>query len=257
MSGFSFDLSNRVVLVTGASSGIGKQLARSLAANGARVVLAARRPAMLDEVRDLIVAEGGSAAAVAMDVADEASVVAAYDAAEAAFGSVDSVVANAGMAVGGSALGLSMADFDKMVAVNLRGVFITAREGARRMVRAGSAERGHGRIVLMASIAGTAISPGMVTYSSTKAGVTQMGRTLAYDLANKGINVNVVCPGYIRTDLNDDYLDGPKGREMIEGFVRRRVMDIGVLDPSILYLCSDASAQVTGSVFTIDDGQSL
>jgi NAD(P)-dependent dehydrogenase (short-subunit alcohol dehydrogenase family) len=257
MSGFSFDLSNRVVLVTGASSGIGKQLACSLAANGARVVLAARRPAMLDEVRDLIHADGRSAVTVAMDVADEASVVAAYDTAEAAFGPVDSVVANAGMAVGGSALGLSMDDFDKMVAVNLRGVFITAREGARRMVQAGSATRGHGRIVLMASIAGSAISPGMVTYSATKAGAMQMGRTLAHDLANKGINVNVVCPGYIRTDLNDDYLDGPKGREMIQGFVRQRVMDIGVLDPSILYLCSDASAQVTGSVFTIDDGQSL
>lgn len=255
--GFSFDLSNRVVLVTGASSGIGKHLARALAANGAKVVLAARRTAMLEDVKTAIEADGGAAVAVAMDVADEASTISAFDAAEAAFGPVDSVVANAGMALGGSALGIPIDDFDKMVAVNLRGVFLTAREAARRMVAAGSAERGHGRIVLISSITADFIAGGQVTYSATKAAVLQMGRTMAYDWAGKGINVNVICPGYIRTDLNDDYLDGPKGQELIGGFARKRVMDIGVLDPSVLYLCSDASAEVTGSVFTIDDGQSL
>lgn len=254
---FSFDLSNRVVLVTGASSGIGRHLAERLAQSGARVVLAARRASMLDEVKAGIEDDGGVAVSVQMDVADEASVIAAYDAAEAAFGPVDSVVANAGLAIGGSALGVSMDDFDRMVGVNLRGVFLTAREGARRMIAAGSAERGHGRIVLISSITASFIASGQATYSATKAAVVQMGRVMAHDWATKGINVNVVSPGYIRTDLNDDYLDGPKGQELINGFVRRRVMSIGVLDPSILYLCSDASAEVTGSVFTIDDGQSL
>ena len=256
-SGFSFDLSNRVVLVTGASSGIGKQLAKSLSANGAKLVLAARRAAMLEEVRAEIEAAGGVATAVAMDVADEASTIAAFDAAEAAFGPVDSVIANAGMAVGGSVLGLPIDDFDKMMAVNVRGVFLTAREGARRMLAAGAVERGHGRIVLISSILARAIVSGQVTYSASKAAVVQMGRTMAHDFAGKGINVNVICPGFIRTDLNDQYLDGPKGQEMIRGFVRERLMNIGALDPSVLYLCSDASAEVTGSVFTIDDGQSL
>ncbi|WP_109807539.1 SDR family NAD(P)-dependent oxidoreductase [Sphingosinithalassobacter portus] len=255
--GYSFDLSNRVVLVTGASSGIGKQLAKRLAANGARVVLAARRAAMLDDVKAEIEAAGGKAACVTMDVADEESTIAAFDAVEAAFGPVDSVVANAGIAIGGSAMGIAIEDFDKMVAVNLRGVFLTAREAARRMVAAGSAEREHGRIVLISSITATFVPLGQVTYNATKAAVVQMGRSLAKDWANKGINVNIVCPGYIRTDLNDDYLDGPKGQALTSGFVRNRVMDIGVLDPSVLYLCSDASAQVTGSVFTIDDGQTL
>lgn len=255
--GFSFDLSNRVVMVTGASSGIGKQLARSLAGNGARVVLAARRTQMLEDVKAQIESAGGTAVAIPMDVANEASTIAAFDAAEAAFGAVDSVVANAGLAIGGSALGIEIEDFDKMVAVNLRGVFLTAREGARRMVAAGSAGRGHGRIVLISSITARFVAAGQVPYSATKAAVVQMGRTMASDFAGKGINVNVICPGYIRTDLNDEYLDGPKGRQLMDGFARRRVMGIGVLDPSVLYLCSDASAEVTGSVFTIDDGQSL
>lgn len=255
--GYSFDLSNRVVMITGASSGIGKHLARRCAQSGAKVVLAARRTAMLDDVRAAIEAAGGQALAVSMDVADEASTIAAFDAVEAAFGPVDSVVANAGRATGGSALGLPMEKFDQMVAVNLRGVFLTAREAARRMIAAGSTERQHGRIVLISSITAGFIDAGQVTYSATKAGVLQMGRTMAHDWANKGINVNVICPGYIRTELNDQYLDDAKGQSLIDGFVRKRIMDIGVLDPSILYLCSDASAEVTGSVFTIDDGQSL
>lgn len=254
---FSFDLSNRVVFITGASSGIGKQLAGTLARNGAKVVLAARRTELLADVKAAIEAEGGTAVAVPMDVTDEASTIAAFDAAEAAFGSVDSVIANAGVALGGSAMGLAMESFDQMVAVNLRGVFLTAREGARRLVKSGSQERGHGRIVLMSSITADFVASGQVTYSATKAAVVQMGRTMAFDFAGKGVNVNVVCPGYIRTDINDDFLEDAKGKKLLKGFVRKRVMDIGVLDPTVLYLCSDVSEQVTGSVFTIDDGQSL
>lgn len=257
MAGYSFDLSNRVVMITGASSGIGKHLARRCGESGAKVVLAARRTAMLDDVKAEIEAAGGEALAVAMDVTDEASTIAAFDAAEAVLGAVDSVVANAGVAIGGSALGMPMEQFDQVVAVNLRGVFLTAREAARRIIKAGSAERHHGRIVLMSSITASFIDGGQVSYSSTKAGVVQMGRTMAHDWANKGINVNIVCPGYIRTELNGEYLDDTKGQSLIDGFVRKRIMDIDVLDPTILYLCSDASAQVTGSIFTIDDGQSL
>lgn len=255
--GYHFDLSNRVVMITGASSGIGKQLARRCAESGAKVVLAARRTAMLDDVKAAIEAASGQAIAVPMDVADEASTIAAFDAAEAAFGPVDSVVANAGVAIGGSALGLPMDKFDQMAGVNFRGVFLTAREAARRMIAAGSVERQHGRIVLISSITASFVDAGQVTYSATKAGVMQMGRTMAHDWANKGINVNVICPGYIRTELNSDHLDDARGQALVDGFVRKRIMGIGVLDPSVLYLCSDASAEVTGSVFTIDDGQSL
>jgi len=252
------DLGERVVLVTGASSGIGNHWARKLAASGAKVVLAARREEILTDLKADIETAGGVATAVALDVTDEASIMAAYDAAEARFGGIDSVVVNAGIAIGGSALAIDTQAFDQMISVNLRGAFLTAREGARRMIAAGRpAEPAHGRIVLISSITASYVAPGHVAYSASKAAVVQMGRTMAHDWAGKGVNVNIVCPGYVRTALNSEYLDSPKGRELIESFPRKRAMSVEALDPTLLYLCSDASAEVTGSVFTIDDGQSL
>lgn len=254
---FGFDLCGRVALVTGASSGIGAHAARILAASGAKVVLAARRAPQIESLCADIEGTGGQAMAVPMDVADEASTIAAYDAAERAFGPVDTVVANAGVTVPGSALGLAMDSFDQMVSVNLRGVFVTVREGARRMIAAGSAASGHGRIVIMSSITARQISPGTAVYSATKAAVDQMGRVLARDWANKGINVNMIAPGYVATDLVGDYFESEGGRRLMASFARDRVMDMAALDPMLLFLCSDASAQVTGSVMTVDDGQSL
>ena len=257
MSVYSYDLRSRVALVTGASSGLGNHFARVLAASGAKVVMAARRLTLLDDLCDVITADGGAAVAVEMDVADEASVIAAYDRAEAAFGPVDTIVANAGINLPGSSLGLAIDDFDRMVDVNVRGVFLTAREGARRMVAAGSAARGNGRITIISSITAHQASLGIATYCATKAAVAQLGRALAKDWAGKGINVNVLCPGYIETELNADIWAQPMGEKLLDGFTRRRVMPIDALDPMLLHLCSDAASHVTGSVLTIDDGQTL
>jgi NAD(P)-dependent dehydrogenase (short-subunit alcohol dehydrogenase family) len=257
MEGFSFDLKGRVAFVTGASSGLGRRFATILAASGAKVVIGARRAGLLDALADEIAATGGDALAVTLDVTDEASIVAAYDAAAARFGPVDTVIANAGLNVAGSALGLSAAAFDEMIAVNLRGVFLTVREGARRMVAAGSPERGHGRIVIISSITAHHPSAGIAPYSATKAAVAQMGRALAKDWSTKGINLNVLCPGYVATEMNDAIWETPAGRTLLNGFARGRVMDESALDAMILYLASKASLHTTGSVFTIDDGQTL
>ena len=256
-AGFRFDLTGRVALVTGASSGIGAHIARQLAFSGAKVVLAARREALLGGLRSDIESGGGEAIAIRMDVADEASTCAAYDAAEAAFGPVNTVIANAGISVPGSALGLTIESFDQMIAVNCRGVFLTVREGARRMVAAGSAERQDGRIVIVSSITAQKVTPGLAVYSATKAAVTQMGRVLARDWAAKGVNVNMVAPGYIATDMTDGYFETPAGARIKSHFPRDRIMGIAALDPVLLYLASAASAETTGAVFTIDDGQSL
>ncbi|WP_448661614.1 SDR family NAD(P)-dependent oxidoreductase [Sphingomonas sp. CJ20] len=252
-----FDLSGRIALITGASSGIGDRWARILAVAGARVVLAARRVDRLEATRDAIVAGGGEAIAVAMDVADEASVIAAYDAAEAAFGTVDTIVANAGVSGEGAALTLSPDVFDQTVAINLKGAFLTAREGARRLIAAGSADREHGRVIITCSITAHAVEPGIALYSATKAGVLQMGKVLARDWIRKGINVNLICPGYIRTELNDAWFASEAGARQIARFHRHRLMDESDLDTMLLYLASDASRAVTGAAFTIDDGQSL
>lgn len=251
------DLSNRTVLITGASSGLGSHFARAAAGAGANVVLAARRADRLEVLRDEIESAGGEAVAVTMDVSDEASIIAGFDAAEAAFGPVDSLIANAGISVPGSALGIPTASFDEMLGINLRGVFLSVREAARRMIAAGSAERQHGRIVLLGSIGSHQVLPKLATYSTTKAAVLMMGKSLAHEWAGKGINVNTIMPGYVATELNDEWLATPAGQELIGSFPRKRLMVAEDLMPIALYLCSDASRAITGGGFAVDDGQSL
>jgi len=253
----SFDCSGRVALVTGASSGIGRRFAHILASVGASVVLGARRTALLSSLVEEVEAAGGRATAVELDVACEESIAAAFDSGERAFGPIDTVIANAGMNAPGSAMGIAADAFDQMMAVNLRGVFLTAREGARRMVAAGSSDHRRGRIVLISSITAAWVPSGTAGYAATKAGVNQLGRALAKDWANKGINVNVLAPGYMMTELTDEMWEQPMGQKLLAGFPRHRVMTAGALDPMLLYLASDASAEVTGSIFTIDDGQTL
>lgn len=252
-----FDLSGRVALVTGASSGLGARFSRILAASGAKVALAARRVDRLAALADEIKAAGGEAAAVTMDVADEGSVIAGFDAAEAALGPVDTVIANAGMNSRGLATDIAIDEFDQVMSINVRGVFLTAREGARRMIAGGSRETGRGRIVLLASIGAVKVLPGLVPYCASKAAVAMMGKSMAREWANRGININVICPGYIQTEINADWFAEEGGKKQVAGFPRRRLMDEQDLDGMMLWLCSDASRAVTGSQFVIDDGQTL
>jgi len=252
-----FDLSDRTLLITGASSGLGLQFARSAAAAGARLALAARRTERLQALAEEINARGGKAMAIAMDVEDEVSVIAGFDAAQATLGPVDSVIANAGVGGEGAALDLTVADFDKTFAVNVRGTFLTAREAGRRMMDAFPRDEQRGRIVMIASILANKPASGLAAYCASKAAVTMMGRTLAREWINRGVNVNVVCPGYIETEINADWFASEGGRKQVEGFPRRRLMTEQDLDPMTLYLVSSASRTVTGSVFTLDDGQSL
>jgi NAD(P)-dependent dehydrogenase (short-subunit alcohol dehydrogenase family) len=249
-----FDMTGRSVLVTGASSGLGRRFALGLANAGAKVAVAARRTNRLEA---LVAEIGDKAVAVEMDVQDEASVIAAFDAAEKALGPIDSVIANAGMNSEGMATDIDVAEFTRVMDVNVTGAFLTAREGARRMMANGSKESGRGRIVLTASIGAFTVLPGLAAYCASKAAVLQLGKVLAREWAGKGINVNIVCPGYIETELNADWFASEGGKRQVASFPRRRLMEDGDLDAIVAYLASDAARAVTGSVFTIDDGQSL
>ncbi len=253
----SFDLRGRTVLITGASSGLGRRFATVLAASGAKVAVTARRMDRLTSLAADITAAGGVAAAVAMDVTDEASIMAGFDTAQAALGPVDTVIANAGMNNQALAVDLTAEGFDAVMAINVRGVFLTAREAARRMMAGGSKASGRGRIVLISSIGAQKVLPGLTTYCASKAAVLMMGKGLAREWANKGVNVNIVCPGYIETELNADWFAEDGGKAQVAGFPRRRLMRQEDLDAMILYLASDASRAITGSVFTLDDGQTL
>jgi NAD(P)-dependent dehydrogenase (short-subunit alcohol dehydrogenase family) len=257
-SPFTYDLSGRVALVTGASSGLGERMAKVLSAHGAKVALAARRVDRLARLKGEIEANGGEAFAVELDVSDESQTQAAYDQIETALGPVDTVIANAGMARDvGRATDNPVEDFAATFDVNMKGVFLTAREGAKRMMENGSRESERGRILIISSITAFDVAPGMAFYASSKAGVSHMGRILAHDWARMGVNVNMIAPGYIQTEINDGLFDTPHGQKMLSGWPRRRVTDADALDGVVLFLCSDQSRQITGTVTTVDDGQSL
>lgn len=249
--GFSFDLTGRTALITGASSGLGTRFGRILAASGAQVALGARRK---DRLEALAGAIGPKAAAIGMDVACEADIIAGFDAVEAAFGPVDTVIANAGVDGAGMATTISEEDIAQTLAINLKGAILTAREGAKRMMGHGVTT---GRIVLIASITAFEPSPGLVAYAASKAGVVQAGRSMAREWARAGINVNTISPGYIRTAINDAWFDTEPGLKQIARFPKRRLMGEEGLDAMVLFLCSDAAEFVTGTNFVLDDGQTL
>ncbi len=250
-------LEGRTCLITGASSGLGANFARVAAAAGARVVLTARRVDRVEQLAEELHAQGAEALPVAMDVTDEASVAAAFDAAEAAFGTVDTIIANAGVSAPGRSTEVPVAALRNVLDTNVLGVFLTAREGAKRLQAAGSRDSGKGRIVLIGSMAADVTLAGEAAYCATKAAVAHLGRNLAREWVRQGINVNVVQPGFILTEMAADWFATDGGKAQIAGFHRRALQPIGSLDEPVLYLCSDASAHTTGAVFTIDDGQSL
>lgn len=254
---FKFNLSGRVALVTGSSSGLGAGFANALAQAGARVVLAARRADRLGEQVEKIHRGGGQALAVQMDVTNEASIRAAYDSAEQNFGMVDTIVLNAGVAIEKSALDLDLASLNLLLQTNILGVFLAATEGARRMEIAGPSVINRGRIVIIGSITAERVMPYTTVYGATKAAVRQMGRALAREWATRGISVNVIQPGYFSTEMTADGLTGEAGDRFVRSFPRRRLRPQTDLHAPLLLLCSDLAQGITGSVINVDDGQSL
>lgn len=248
------DLTGRVALITGASSGLGAHFAEAFVAAGARVVIGARR---LDRIAALAERLGEAALPVAIDVTDERSIAAAYDAGEARFGTIDTIIANAGQSNPGRATDVPADALRATIDVNFTGVLLTAREGARRLIAAGSRETGRGRIVLLGSITAQMTAQGDSAYAASKAAVAHLGRNLAREWVRAGINVNVVQPGYIRTEINGDWFETSGGAAQIAGWHRRRLMPIDSLDAMVLHFASDASQHVTGAIISIDDGQSL
>ncbi len=247
-------LQGRTALITGASSGFGEHFARLFAAHGANVVIGARRA---DRIAALAAELGDAALAVAMDVTDEASVIAAYDAAEARFGTVDTVIANAGIAKAGRSTDLSLSDIAAVVETNFTGLYLTAREGARRMIAANFRDSERGRIVLIGSITAEMTGNGETAYAAIKAGVAHLGRQFAREWVRQGINVNTVQPGYVETEIQGDWFETAGGQAHLNSFHRRRLTPIGALDAPLLLLASDASRHITGATLTVDDGQVL
>lgn len=244
-------------MVAGASSGIGAHLSRLFSRAGANVVLGARRVDKIETLAAELRSGDAKALAVPLDVTDEASIIHAYDLAEAEFGTVDTIIANAGLAVGGRSTTIAQEDVRRIIDTNLTGLFLTCREGARRLIEAGSAQKENGRIVLVGSITAEMTAQGDAAYAASKAAVAHLGRQFAREWVKKGINVNIIQPGYIRTDINGEWFETEGGKAQIAGWHRGRLLNIDALDDMMLYFSSDASRQITGTTMTIDDGQAL
>jgi len=246
-----FSLAGRVALVTGASSGLGARFAQVLAANGAAVAMLARRRERLDELQRMIAGAGGRAVAIEADVTDRAAMARAFDQAEQAFGTVTILVNNAGIAHSTRALDLTEAEYRRVLDTNLDSVFFTAQEAARRMIAANA----RGAIVNIASVLGLDVAKGTAAYAIAKAGVIQMTRALALELAFKGVRVNAIAPGWFVTEINRDYLTSEAGGKLTRDIPMGRFGKDGDLDGPLLLLASDAGAYVTGATLVVDGGQ--
>src|SRR6202167_6107889 len=246
-----FNLQGKVALVTGASSGLGARFAEVLAENGASVVLVARRAARLDALKTRIEKSGAKALVAEADVRDRAAMRAAFDAAEKAFGTVTILVNNAGVASSGRAVELAEEEWRRVLSTNLDAVFFCAQEAARRMLAAGSG----GAIVNIASVLGFGVDKGVVAYATAKAGVIQLTKALALELAVKGIRVNAIAPGWIVTELNRDYLQTERGSALKREIPIGRFGEERDLDGPLLLLVSDAGRFITGGTIVADGRQ--
>jgi NAD(P)-dependent dehydrogenase (short-subunit alcohol dehydrogenase family) len=248
-----FDLSGKVALVTGASSGLGVHFARTLAAEGASIAIAARRADRLVSLQAELQAAGGKAAAVELDVQSAESISAALDAVEAALGPIDIVVNNAGISIVKPALDMLEEDWDAVVDTNLRGAWLVTQTAGKRWVVA----KRPGVIVNIASILGLRTIGQVAPYNASKAGLIHLTRALAMEWARYDIRVNAICPGYIETEMNSEFWKTPAGQRLIERIPQRRIGQPEHLDGALLLLASDAGSFMTGSVLTVDGGHTV
>jgi NAD(P)-dependent dehydrogenase (short-subunit alcohol dehydrogenase family) len=245
-------LNGRTALVTGASSGLGRHFAAVLCAAGAKVALAARRVERLEAVQAELEEAGGTTVAVAMDVTDRASVDSAVAKATAALGPIDILINNAGLADPQPFLDMSEESWQMVIDTNLTGVWRVSQAVAR-----GMAARGRGVIVNISSVLGVAPSRNNANYSVAKAGVDYLTRLMALELGRSGIRVNAIAPGYIVTDLNQAFLDGPQGRAFVDRLFPKRVAQPSELDGALLLLTSDAGSYINGVTLPVEGGTML
>lgn len=255
---YDIDLSGRVAFVTGASSGLGAQFARTLARAGAGVVLAARRLERLKTLRAEIEAAGGDAHVVELDVTDPDSIKAAVAHAETEMGTIDILVNNSGVSTTQKLVDVTPEDFDYVMQTNTRGAFFVAQEVGKRMIaRSRGAAPGTftgGRIVNIASMAGLRVLGQIGVYCMSKAAVIHMTRAMALEWGRYDINVNAICPGYIDTEINHHHWQTEAGQKLVQMLPRKRVGTPEDLDALLVMLCAKESRFVNGAVIAADDG---
>jgi NAD(P)-dependent dehydrogenase (short-subunit alcohol dehydrogenase family) len=249
----SFSVADQVAIVTGASSGIGLHLAEILALAGAKVALAARRIDRLEEACAAIRERGGTCLPVALDVTSRDSIVAALEAVETGLGPLSVLINNAGVVVSKPFFEHTEEDWDQVVDTNLKGAWLAAREFAHHLVE----RKRPGCIVNIASVLSTRTIARVPSYLAAKAGLLHLNGAMAMELARYGIRVNAIAPGYIVTDFNREFLESEAGLKLAARVPMRRVGQVDDLGGALLFLCSPASAYVTGACIAVDGGHGV
>ena len=244
---------DKVALVTGASSGLGRHFALTLAKAGARVAVVARRKDRLNDLVAEIETFGGTAIAFELDVTDRSHFDVVLDLIEKDLGAVEILINNAGIAVEGNTLEMVDDDLDNILDVNTKALWLLAKRVSDRLVKNGKS----GSIINIASILGLNVSPGLSLYAISKAAVVQMTKALAADLWRHNIRVNAICPGYFKTEINSDFFDSDAGQKAISKLPPRRLGEYEELSGLLLLLASDASSFMTGTAIPIDGGHSV
>lgn len=247
---FTVTLEGRTALVTGASQGLGAHFAQKLAASGAKVAVAARKRADCEALAERICADGGTAMAVTLDVTDSLSAEGALDSVIQAWGRLDILVNNAGVTSTKALLEEEEAVWDRIMDTNLKGAFLMGQAAARAMARDGKG----GTLVNVASILGHRVAGHVSAYCASKAGLVQLTKSMALEWARHKIRANALCPGYVETDLNRDFFASEAGAALVKRIPYRRLGQVSDLDGPLLFLCSDASAYVTGTSLVVDGG---
>ncbi len=242
------DLQGRIALVTGASQGIGRACALELARAGATVALAARNESKLSEVAAEIVAAGGQAAAFALDVASEESIKAGAKAVLERFGKVEILVNNAGITRDGLMMAMKRPDWDDVLSTNLTGTFLLTQALVRPMLK-----NRWGRIVNISSVVGRTGQAGQVNYASSKAGLIGLTRSLAREVASRGITVNAVAPGYIETPMTEVLNEQQRTAMMAQIPLGRAGTDLEIAQ-AVCFLASEAAGYITGHVLDVNGG---
>ena len=246
-----FCMRGRVALVTGASSGLGRHFAKTLANAGAAVGVVARRTERLESLCHEICSTGGRAFSAKLDVSDTDAIGPMLDEVEAALGPIDCLVNNAGMSIDNLLLKVSREEYDKVMSVNTTAPLFLAQQVAARLIER---ER-EGCVINVASLVVHKVVPSLAAYSASKAALDQLTRAMALEWARNGIRVNALLPGYVETELNEAFFATEAGASFVQRMPRRRLLTPEELDGPLLLLASDAGRGMSGTSLLVDDAQ--